>query len=122
MAIILKSQRYHENEGSMSQDFCIDNCPVFELPNIFTPNNDSVNDFYKAIKVRQIKEISLSIVDRWGNLVYTTKDPYFHWNGVSSVSKVPVSEGTFFYVCDVFEPRLKGIVKRTLKGYVEVSR
>lgn len=118
----VKAVDIHNNEGTLSPDFCIDNCPEFELPNIFSPNKDGINDFYQAVRVRQIKEINLSVVDRWGNLVYTTKDPYFKWDGVSTMSKVQVSEGTFFYVCDVFEPRLKGIVKRTLKGYLEVVR
>jgi gliding motility-associated-like protein len=118
----VKSVDMHGNESPLSQDFCIENCPIFELPNIFTPNGDGINDVYKAIRWRRIKEINLSIVDRWGNLVYTTKDPDFKWDGTSSLSKAKVSEGTFFYVCDVYEPRLKGIVKRTLKGYVQVSR
>jgi gliding motility-associated-like protein len=112
----------HDNVGPFSPDFCIDNCPEFELPNVFSPNDDGINDHFKAIIVKQIKEINLSVVDRWGNVLYTTKDPYFKWDGVSAVSKAPVSEGTFFYVCDVFEPRLKGIVKRTLKGTVQVVR
>jgi gliding motility-associated-like protein len=110
------------NVSPLSPDFCIDNCPEFELPNIITLNGDGVNDFYKAIKVRQIKEIDLVIFDRWGNLVYKTKDPYFRWDGTSLQSKQLVSEGTFFYICDVFEPRLKGIVKRTLKGYMQVVK
>lgn len=118
----VKSIDIHGNESPLSPDFCIENCPIFELPNIFTPNGDGINDVYKAIRWRRIKEINLNIVDRWGNLVYTTKDPDFKWDGISIISKVKVSEGTFFYICDVYEPRLKGIVKRTLKGYVEVAR
>lgn len=110
------------NRSKLSPDFCIDNCPKFTLPNIFTPNNDQVNDHFKAIEVFQIKEIDLVVLDRWGNLVYRTKDPYFKWDGISIITKKPVSEGTFFYVCDVFEPRVKGIVKRNLKGWVEVQR
>lgn len=110
------------NVSPLSFDFCIDNCPIFELPNIVTLNGDGVNDFYKAIRVRQIKEIDLVIFDRWGNLVYKTKDPYFKWDGISLQSKQLVSEGTFFYICDVFEPRLKGIVKRNLKGYMQVVK
>ncbi|MEI8135963.1 MAG: gliding motility-associated C-terminal domain-containing protein [Bacteroidota bacterium] len=110
------------NVSLLSFDFCIDNCPIFELPNIVTLNGDGVNDFYKAIRVRQIKEIDLVIFDRWGNLVYKTKDPYFKWDGVSIQTKQPVSDGTFFYICDVFEPRLKGIVKRNLKGYMQVVK
>ena len=110
------------NLSPLSPDFCIDNCPIFELPNIITLNGDGVNDFFKAIRVRQIKEIDLVIFDRWGNLVYKTKDPYFKWDGTSIISKQLVSEGTFFYICDVYEPRLKGIVKRNLKGYMQVAR
>ena len=110
------------NGSQLSIDFCLDNCPEFELPNIFSPNNDGANDFYKAIKVRQIKEIDLVIFDRWGNLVYKTNDPYFQWDGTSLQSKQLVSEGTFFYICDVFEPRLTGIRKRKLKGYIQMVR
>lgn len=110
------------NASKLSVDFCIDNCPEFELPNIVTSNGDGVNDFFKAIKIRQIKEIDLKVYDRWGNLVYKTNDPYFKWNTISIFSNQPVSEGTFFYVCHVFEPRLRGLITRTIKGYLEVVR
>ena len=33
-----------------------------------------------------------------------------------------VSGDTFFYLCHVYEIRLKGIVKRTIKGYFQVMR
>jgi gliding motility-associated-like protein len=118
----VKSVDSNYNESPMSPDFCIDNCPEFELPNVVTDNKDDVNDFFMAIIVRQIKEIDLKIYDRWGNLVYETKDPYFKWNTVNLYNGAPVSEGTFFYICDVFEPRLKGIVKRNIKGYMQVIR
>lgn len=110
------------NASILSPDYCVDNCPEFDLPNIVTINGDGVNDFFKAIRVRQIKEIDLNIFDRWGNLVYKTKDPYFKWDGVSIITDKPVSEGTFFYICDVFEPRVTGIKKRNLKGFMQVVR
>jgi gliding motility-associated-like protein len=118
----IQSQDSSNNLSNMSSDFCVDICPEFELPDVFSPNGDDANDHFMAIKVRQIKAIDLAIVDRWGHLVYQTKDPYFKWNGISSVSKQAVSEGTFFYVCTVYEPRVKGIVKRVLKGHVQVVR
>jgi gliding motility-associated-like protein len=111
-----------ENVSPLSADFCIDNCPIFELPNVITLNEDGINDFFKAIRVRQIKEIDLVIFDRWGNQVYKTTDPYFKWDGLSLQTKELVSEGTFFYICDVFEPRLEGLVKRNLKGYFQVVK
>jgi gliding motility-associated-like protein len=110
------------NRSKLSTDFCIDNCPIYELPNVFTPNNDRVNDNFQAVRVRQISEINLSVFDRWGNLVYKTNDPYFKWNGMSSVTNQEVSEGVFFYVCEVFEPRLRGITKRIIKGNVTMLR
>lgn len=108
------------NVSPASTEFCVDNCPIFELPNIVTVNGDGVNDFYKAVRVRQIKEINLQIWDRWGGLVYETKDPYFKWDCISRLSNQRVSQGAFFYVCEVFEPRLDGIKKRLLKGYLHV--
>lgn len=110
------------NSGDNSPDFCIDNCPEFELPNVFSPNGDGINDFYMAVKVRQVKEINLVITDRWGNLAFKSTDPAFKWNGVSQISKEPASDGTFFYVCEVFEWRISGISKRTLKGTIQLVR
>ncbi|MBK9285760.1 MAG: gliding motility-associated C-terminal domain-containing protein [Sphingobacteriaceae bacterium] len=110
------------NVSAMSADYCIDNCPEFELPNIISLNGDGINDFFKAIKVRQIKEIDLHIFDRWGNLVYKTKDPYFKWDGKSIQSGLTISDGTFFYICDVYEPRVTGVKKRNLKGYMQVVK
>lgn len=118
----LQAKDSSNNVSPMSPDFCIDNCPVFELPNVFSPNKDGINEFFKAIRVRQIKDIDMSVFDRWGNLVYKTTDPYFNWDGVSILTKEAVSEGTFFYICNVFESRLKGTFKRTLKGFVQVVR
>lgn len=112
----------NNNISPLSPDFCVDNCPEFELPNIFTPNGDSRNDQFMAIKVRQIKEIDLHIYDRWGGLIYSTKDPYFKWDGVSALTKQMVSDGVLFITCDVYEIRLKGIVKRNLKGTVHIVR
>lgn len=110
------------NIGSKSADQCIDNCPIFELPNIITPNKDGANDFFKAIRVRHIKEIDLYVYDRWGTLVYKTTDPLFKWDGTSIFSDRPVSDGTLFYICDVYEKRVKGPTKRSLKGWVHVAR
>jgi gliding motility-associated-like protein len=110
------------NVSKRSPDYCVDNCPEFELPNIISLNGDGVNDFFKAVKVRQIKEIDLYVFDRWGNNVFKTKDPYFKWDGKSAQSGLIVSDGTFFYICDVYEPRVTGIKKRSLKGYLQVVK
>lgn len=36
------------NESELSDPVCFDNCPYYELPNIFTPNGDNCNDRFSA--------------------------------------------------------------------------
>ncbi len=33
-----------ENESAFSAKICVDNCIMYELPNVFTPNGDGIND------------------------------------------------------------------------------
>lgn len=108
------------NLSPLVDSLCLDNCPEFELPNIITINGDGVNDFFKAIRVRHIKKINLLVFDRWGTKVYQTSDPYFRWDGTSIATQRKVSDGTLFYLCEVYEKRRSGLKKRLLKGYVQV--
>jgi gliding motility-associated-like protein len=51
-----------------------------ELPDAFTPNNDSQNDLFK-IESKNIGKIDFKIFNRWGNLVYSSDDVNEGWNG-----------------------------------------
>jgi gliding motility-associated-like protein len=108
------------NESVMPESSCVDNCPEFELPNVVTFNDDGVNDFFKAIKVKHIKDIDLYVFNRWGQIVYHTTDPYFNWDGKVMQTKMLCSEGTYFYTCEVNEKRVKPRKPRLLKGFVQV--
>jgi hypothetical protein len=44
------------NESKLSDPFCIDNCPNYELPNVFTPNGDGCNDVFSAFSLRNYGE------------------------------------------------------------------
>lgn len=110
------------NESLKDVTECVDNCPEFDLPNVITVNDDGINDFFKAIRVKYIKDIDLYVYDRWGVLVYKNTDPYFKWNGKVLQSGQLCSEGTYFYLCQVNEIRVKGIKSRNLKGFLQVFR
>ena len=68
-------------------------CKLY-VPTAFTPNNDGKNDLLKAFPGCPITG-ELSIYDRWGQLVYYTKDLQKGWDG--TYNKVLQSSGLFVY-------------------------
>ena len=52
------------------------------VPTAFTPNNDGLNDFLRPILLG-IKELHyFKVFNRWGQLVFETKDERKGWNGI----------------------------------------
>lgn len=69
---------------------------ILYMPNVFTPNGDGINDVFNPILIGAV-EFEMTIVDRWGNIVFTTKDQSQGWNGVS-VESGKILEGTYTVV------------------------
>ncbi len=112
------------NRSAMSDTVCIesDACGTYRLPNIFTPNGDERNDFFVPFPYSGVEKIDLQIVNRWGNLIFSTQDPAIKWDGKIQGTNESVSDGVYYYVCDVYELTLNGTVKRTLKGSITVIK
>ncbi len=113
------------NESAKSSPLvCKDNCPLYELPNVFTPNGDNQNDLYTPFpNWRFIEKVDFKVFNRWGNLVFSATDPQLNWTGKDSAGN-DLSEGTYFYTCRVFEKRVSGAALRpdVLSGYIELVR
>ena len=111
------------NEGQQSEEFCVDNCPSYELPNAFTPNKDNANDLFVPRINRFIASIDLEVYNRWGQVVHTSTDPAINWDG-TNISGKELAEGTYYYVCKVFENRVAGIIERdgVLQGTIQIIR
>ncbi|MBK7741733.1 MAG: gliding motility-associated C-terminal domain-containing protein [Saprospiraceae bacterium] len=45
--------------------------PSIKFPNAFSPNNDGTNDVFRAIADPGVEVIEMTIVNRWGQSVYT---------------------------------------------------
>ena len=75
---------------------------ALEVANVFTPNGDGMNEevlFTTACNV----PIEAYIMNRWGEVVFTTFDSSVGWDGTTANGKL-VSEGTYFYsVKAIFE-------------------
>lgn len=109
------------NESAFITAVCGDNCPVYTLPNIFTPNGDRVNDFLVPFPYRGVKGIDLTVFNRWGQVVFSTQDPDIGWNGTLNNNGEACPDGVYFYTCTVTFARLMGDEPVQLNGYVHIS-
>lgn len=62
------------------------------MPNAFTPNGDGVNDVLMPVLLDEISDFELKIFNRWGQLIFYTKDPDEGWNGREININAPVEQ------------------------------
>ncbi|MGB0403431.1 MAG: gliding motility-associated C-terminal domain-containing protein [Salibacteraceae bacterium] len=109
------------NESPLSKRVCVDNCPIYELPNVFTPGGDGYNDLFTPLyPYRYVKDIEIIIFNRWGQVMFETNDPDIKWDGKRTDTGKQSPDGVYFYICQVNEIRLTGIIPRELKGYITI--
>ncbi|MFT6982656.1 MAG: gliding motility-associated-like protein [Crocinitomicaceae bacterium] len=93
------------------EEFCI-----LDVPNVFTPNGDQVNDkFYFSTQCNV--PIDAKIMNRWGNVVYESTDVAEGWDGTSKGQAI--AAGAYFYSCVV---KYTDKEDETVSGYVQVIR
>jgi len=109
-----------DNESGFSQPIiCVDSCSYYEIPNVFTPNGDDINDIlYSKSNSRTIIRIDMKIYNRAGTLIFETDNPLIEWRG--TYNDKYVSPGVYYYFCDVYETRLTGEEVRNLSGFIHV--
>lgn len=106
---------------------CISNRNL-DVPNAFTPNGDGNNDELCLSGWDDcIVEFEIKIFDRWGAMVFESKDPSFCWDGVYKGKKLDPAVFVYFikasYLTDgntVFDPR--GTIDFTKKGNISLLR
>jgi gliding motility-associated-like protein len=81
------------------------------IPNIFTPNNDEVNDLFEIVNLPEGGKHKLVITNRWGKEMFTSSDykAGTFWNAEDA------PEGIYFY-------RLQVSGGKTYSGWVEILR
>ncbi|MFY0644092.1 MAG: gliding motility-associated C-terminal domain-containing protein [Bacteroidia bacterium] len=74
----------------------------FTLYNVFSPNNDQLNDCFRFDGLDQFCEgIVWKVYNRWGEKVFETTDPNLCWNGKYMNSGVDLPGSTYFYILDL---------------------
>ena len=74
---------------------CIPPTPTVEVPNVFTPNNDGDNDFF-FLNATNALNIDLTIINRWGNVVFEGSGINPAWNGKTDNGN-EATDGVYFY-------------------------
>jgi gliding motility-associated-like protein len=94
----------------------ISDCGFIFFPNAFTPNNDLQNDLFgPAGYLNTVKDYTLLIYNRLGQLVFTTSDPLKKWDGrMQDKSRLP---GTYVWIARYSNKGVKNILQ---KGTVTV--
>lgn len=67
---------------------------TYFIPNAFTPNGNGENEFFMGYG-DGIKDFSMYIFDRWGNLIFETHDQNKGWDGTSGGQ--PCQEDVYVY-------------------------
>lgn len=80
----------------------------YQIPNVFTPNEDGFNDFF-YIDTSVFIPDEITILNRWGNVVYYSVD-VFSWNGRNKLGSI-CSDGTYFYVIKTKTNTFEGFVE-----------
>jgi len=75
------SNPYGVTGQSLSSKVCTASTEIITVPNVFTPNNDLVNDFFKPVLSFTPLNYYLVITDRKGNILFETRDYSAVWDG-----------------------------------------
>ncbi len=83
-----------------------------EMSNVFTPNNDGINDCFNLEKAGKFKDCaSFEIYNRWGKKMFESASGSDCWDGTNSSNGEACDEGVYFYLLKVRSAEAKGTVQ-----------
>jgi len=105
--------------GTASTVITVELPSKLDVPNVFTPNADGVNDVF-MLQTTNLTEITCTIFDRWGVKMYDVKADKgnISWDG-KNFSNKDVPAGTYFYILKAKGKDLKDYEQ---KGTVSLYR
>jgi gliding motility-associated-like protein len=95
---------------------------VLYIPNSFTPDGDGLNQLFLPVFSGGIDQSSyqFTIYNRWGEIIFETRDPNKGWDGTFSPQDTPCQSGTYTYIVSVTVPSLDE--QKLIQGHVNLIR
>lgn len=90
---------------------------ILDIPNVFTPNGDGVNDVYH-ITISGAKSAEGYIYNRWGQLLYSWDVLNASWDGKAS-NGTNCPDATYFYIIKVVDKKDNA---KDFPGYMLIIR
>ncbi len=91
---------------------------VLVIPNVFTPNGDGNNDYFKPVLAEGLSKFNMVIYDRWGLKMSEVTNESLGWDGnAKNGSDAP--DGTYYYIVTADGADGK---KYEFTGYVSLIR
>jgi len=112
------------NESLFSNAVCvdIDACGAVWFPIVITPNGDGKNEYFFADSISSVQKFRITIFNRWGNIVYTSEDPFFKWDGKDQDNNQDCADGVYFYEGVISLYTLRGPIEKSVKGSITILR
>ena len=89
-----------------------------DIPTAFTPNADGDNETWIIEGMILYPNATMRIFNRWGEMVFESKDPNLSWDGTIKGSLV--QDGVYVWKMEVASER--NAERKTLMGHVTVIR
>lgn len=95
---------------------------VYYIPNSFTPDGDQFNQSFKPIFSSGIdlNNYLFEIYNRWGELIFESKNPTIGWDGAYSTNGYQCQSGTYIYKIMIKVPTSDE--RKVIDGHVNLIR
>ncbi len=76
---------------------------IVYVPNVFTPDDNGVNDFFFPLVSGVVQSLTMRIFNRWGKEVYASDDLNLKWDG--KINGTKAKDSVYFWILDYIDDK-----------------
>jgi gliding motility-associated-like protein len=109
-----------ENGCTNEATYILDQPLAVVMSDAFSPNGDGLNDYFQIKNIDRYPNNTLTVMNRWGDVVYKAAPYQNDWYGQSNAGLVlygaDVPEGSYYFILDLNDG------SAPIKGYIVINR